>query len=145
MEARRSYTVTLPGGEGARELSGFSDTELTGLASAGGGAPRTTPMTSGPDALSTMVRGLAAGESATVRVSGSDTGTASDHFVTVGRRADGTAFLYNSDPGRSDYTAYTGASGPTQPADFEAQLRTLSGRIRRDSDGDMPIATISRF
>ena len=145
VDARRSYTVTLPSGEGGRELSGFSDTELRGLAAAGGGAGRQLTLSAGADSLSTMVRGLAPGESATVRVSGTDTGAAADHFVTVGRRADGTAFLYNSDPGNGDYTAYTGASGATQPADFEAQLRRLSGRIRRDTDGDMPSATVSRF
>ncbi|MDP3232959.1 MAG: hypothetical protein Q8N26_09290 [Myxococcales bacterium] len=145
VDARRSYTVTLPSSEGARELSGFSDTELRALAAAGGGAERQLTLTSGADSLSTMVRGLAPGESATVRVSATDSGTAADHFVTVGRRADGTAFFYNSDPGNGDYTAYTGASGATQPADFEAQLRRLSGRIRQDSDGDMPSATVSRF
>lgn len=145
VDARRSYSVTLPAREGASELSGFSDTELRGLASAGGGGQRHVPVASGGDALSAMVRGLAPGESATVRVAGTDAGTAADHFVTVGRRADGTAFFYNSDPGNGDYTAYSGSAGPTQPADFEAQLRRLSGRIRRDSDGDMPEATISRF
>lgn len=144
-DARRMYTVTLPGREGAREMSGFSDTELNGLSAAGGGAPRQVALTSGADSLSTMVRGLAPGESATVRVAGTDAGTSADHFVTVGRRADGTAFLYNSDPGSGDYTAYTGASGPTQPADFDAQLRRLSGRIHRDSDGDMPLVTVSHF
>ncbi|MBM4780252.1 MAG: hypothetical protein GQE15_21335 [Archangiaceae bacterium] len=144
-DSRRMYTVTLPGREGARELSGFSDTEISGLAAAGGGAPRQVALTSGADSLSTMVRGLAPGESATVRVAGTDAGTSADHFVTVGRRADGTAFLYNSDPGSGDYTAYTGASGPTQPADFDAQLRRLSGRIHRDSDGDMPLVTVSHF
>ncbi len=144
-DARRMYTVTLPGREGARELSGFSDTELNGLSAAGGGAPRLVALTSGADSLSTMVHGLAPGESATVRVAGSDSGTSADHFVTIGRRADGTAFLYNSDPGSGDYTAYTGASGATQPADFEAQLRRLSGRIRSDSDGDMPFVTVSHF
>lgn len=144
-DSRRSYSVTLPSRDGARELSGFSDTEINGLAAAGGGAPRQVALTSGADSLSTMVRGLAPGESATVRVAGTDAGTSADHFVTVGRRADGTAFLYNSDPGNGDYTAYTGASGPTQPADFDAQLRRLSGRIHRDSDGDMPLVTVSHF
>lgn len=145
VEARRSYVVTLPGRDGGRELSGFSDTELRGLADAGGGRTRSVALASGAESLSTMVRDLAPGESATVRVAGSDSGTAADHFVTVGRRSDGTAFLYNSDPGSGDYTAYTGASGATQPADFEAQLRRLSGRIHRDSDGDMPIATVAHF
>lgn len=143
--SRQSYTISLPGREGGRELSGFSDTELRGLADAGGGRTRSVPLTTGADSLSTMVRGLTAGESATVRVAGSDAGTTGDHFVTVGRRADGTAFLYNSDPARGDHTSYTGAPGATQPADFDAELRRLSGRIHADRDGDMPLATVSHF
>ena len=78
-------------------------------------------------------------------MAGQSAGTSADHFVTVGRRADGTTFLYNSDPGPGDYTAYTGAAGPRQPGDFDAQLRTLSRRVRRDKDGDMPAVTVSRF
>jgi hypothetical protein len=144
-DARRSYSITLPAREGARELSGFSDTELRGLSAAGGGHPRTSPIAEGPDSLGNLVRGLAPGESATVRVAGQSAGTSADHFVTVGRRADGTAFLYNSDPGPGDYTAYTGAAGPRQPGDFDAQLRALSRRVRRDKDGDMPAVTVSRF
>ena len=74
-------------------------------------------------------------------------GRMTDHFVTVGRRPDGTPFVYNSDPDQGDHTMYVGSGSDVnnQPQDFVAQLRRYSGRVRNDLDGDTPSVVVTRF
>ena len=91
------------------------------------------------------------GESATFRGAARDPGPdadpgAPDHFITIGRRPNGQAYVYNSDPGRGDHTLFTGARGNTQPENFREVLRSYDRRINFDShDMDQPNTVVSRF
>ncbi|MEW5851578.1 MAG: hypothetical protein AB2A00_22500 [Myxococcota bacterium] len=146
--SREYYSVSVGGRTTATDRSGFDDHELRTLSSSGGGSPRAESLDiSVAHPTEELVGRLRPGEAATIRVSGTpprdgDPGTP-DHFVTVGRRPDGTAYLYNPDPARGDHTLFTGGRGGEQPANFLRELRRYDERISFDGDGDQPNTTVS--
>ena len=144
-DASRQYYAFAPAGrEVATDVSGFDDAELNGLATTGGATTRQVPLTSAAR-MEDLFNQLQRGETMTIRVGGTADSDVSDHFISIGRRTDGTAFIYNPDPGNGDYTLFTGNTGATQPAAFTEQLTRYNERLLLDTDNDMPNATVSRF
>jgi len=119
--------------------SAFSDTEATGLARRTG-IPSESRALGGAEALPELLRrgtGLDPGESATIRVRGSEHSAWADHFITVGRDSNGEAYVYNPDPAAGDRTL-------THGSDAEVR-RALAGYDRRtmaSGDGTPPRFTI---
>lgn len=138
--SRRFVGVEVGGRLTQGDRSGFGDDEVAGLGQLAGARGRSVDFSS--STLREVLRGLRPGEAATLRVSGSEGGDQADHFVTVGRRPDGTAYLYNPDPARGDYTLYTGSRGDTQPQAFLEQLQRVEDRTVVDADGDTPSALV---
>ena len=138
--SRRFVGVEVGGRLTQGDRSGFGDDEVAGLGQLAGARGRSVDFSS--STLRDVLRGLRPGEAATLRVSGSEGGDQADHFVTVGRRPDGTAYLYNPDPARGDYTLYTGSRGDTQPQAFLEQLQRVEDRTVVDADGDTPSALV---
>jgi hypothetical protein len=140
------WGVRVGGTASATDRSGFNDRELAGLGAMGGSASASGPQVNraAHHPLEDMVSRLQPGQSATVRVHHeaiTDANAASaraDHFVTVGRRRDGTPYLYNSDPGRGDHTLFVGRPGQRQPENFVAELRRYDDRMALDGDFDTP-------
>lgn len=140
------WGVRVGGSASATDRSGFNDRELAGLGNMGGTAsaqgPQVNSATHHP--LEDMVSRLQPGQSATVRVhheaiTDANAGSAvADHFVTVGRRRDGTPYLYNSDPGRGDHTLFVGRPGQQQPENFTSELHRYDDRMAQDGDFDTP-------
>jgi len=141
--SRRFVGVEVAGQMRRTDRSGFGDDELRQLGTLGGARGRDVRMDS--STLRQLLDGLAPGESATIRVSGDDQGSAADHFVTVGRRADGTAYVYNPDPSRGDFTLFVGARGREQPQAFLDQLQRYEDRTVVDGDQEMPSAVVNRY
>jgi hypothetical protein len=145
--SRDYWGVSVGGKSSSTDRSGFNDREMANLGGLGGGQATT----SGPQInygvarpMEDLVSRLRPGQSATVRVhhehvGGDNEFTARpDHFVTVGRRADGTAYLYNSDPSRGDHTLFTGRPGADQPQNFRDELSRYDNRLTYDGDNDTP-------
>lgn len=93
--------------------------------------------------LQDLITGMGNGAAAVLRLHLSDReeDTQSDHFVVLGRRGDGVAYLYNPDPRRGDYTLMFGRAGKNQAPDFLAALQSYAPRIRPDVDGVLPTVT----
>lgn len=142
-QSRRFVGVEVGGTMRSTDRSGFGDDELRQLGRLGGASGRDVRMDA--STLRQLFDGLAPGESATLRVSGDDSGSDANHFVTIGRRPDGTAYLYNPDPGRGDFTLFTGARGREQPQAFLDQLQRYEDRTVVDRDQEMPSAVVNRY
>lgn len=130
----------------ANDRSGYDDAELNGLVSSGRNTTR--PVTIDNTVATPFVDVLGrinAGESITLRVSGTDDGFDADHFITLGKRSDGTPYVYNPDPAQGDFTLYTGSASGRQPQGFLDQLTKYEGRISFDNDGDQPQALATRW
>lgn len=143
-EARQYYSLDVGGRQAGADRSGFDDAEINGLATLGGATTRQVQLDSSARVQDLFAQ-LRPGETMTIRVGGSIDSDVSDHFVSIGRRADGTGFIYNTDPSNGDYTLFTGSRSDPQPASFQAQLERYNERLLLDTDNDMPNATISRF
>ncbi|MGV3621121.1 MAG: hypothetical protein ACO1OB_09910 [Archangium sp.] len=142
--SRQYYSLDVGGRQSGVDRSGFDDAEINGLANLGGATTRQVQLD--PAArVQDLFAQLQPGETMTIRVGGSEDSDVSDHFVSIGRRADGTGFIYNTDPSNGDYTLFTGSQRDPQPANFQAQLERYNQRLLFDTDNDMPNATISRF
>lgn len=141
--SRRFVGVEVGGALRRTDRSGFGDDELRRLGTLGGAGGRDVRMDQ--TSLRQLLDGMQPGESATIRVSGDDSGSQADHFVTIGRRPDGTAYLYNPDPGRGDFTLFTGGRGREQPQSFLDQLQRYEDRTVVDGDGDTPNAVVSTY
>jgi hypothetical protein len=128
------------------DRSGYDDAELSGLVTTGGNSTRAITIDNASETpFSDALAQVGPGESITLRVAGTDEGLAADHFITLGKRADGTPYVYNPDPAKGDYTLYTGAPSGRQPQGFLDQLRKYEGRINFDNDGDQPQALATRW
>lgn len=138
--SRRFVGVEVGGRLSGGDRSGFGDDEVAGLGTLGGARGRNVDFSS--TTLRDVLRGLRPGEAATLRVAGTEGGENADHFVTIGRRPDGTAYLYNPDPARGDYTLFTGGRGDVQPQAFLDQLQRVEDRTAIDPDGDTPSALV---
>ncbi|HJW75004.1 MAG TPA: hypothetical protein VJ787_04960, partial [Thermoleophilia bacterium] len=141
--SRRFVGVEVGGALRRTDRSGFGDDELRQLGTLGGARGRDVRMDA--TTLRQLFDGLRPGESATIRVSGDDSGSDANHFVTIGRRPDGTAYLYNPDPGRGDFTLFTGARGREQPQAFLDQLQRYEDRTVVDGDQEMPSAVVNSY
>lgn len=141
--SRRFVGVEVGGAMRRTDRSGFGDDELRQLGTLGGATGRDVRMDN--TTLRQMLADLPPGQSATIRVSGDDSGSQADHFVTIGRRPDGTAYLYNPDPGRGDFTLFTGGRGREQPQSFLDQLQRYEDRTVVDGDQEMPNAVVTTF
>jgi hypothetical protein len=128
------------------DASGFDDAEIQGLARGGGARPGTVKVDYGAEKpLEDALGKLKPGESITLRVqSSSDADSGGnfdpDHFITIGKGADGTPYVYNPDPASGDFTLFTGNKKGRQPDGFSAELRKYEGRLSVDNDGDQPLA-----
>ncbi len=120
-------TVTHP----ETDTSGMYDREIGDLA-AKTGFPSSQRRINNGEFLDDMVKTLQPGQSMIVRVAGEGglQDINNDHFVTVGRRTDGTYFLYNPDPSRGDATLVTSRPGSDgkPSADFNRAVRSYADR-----------------
>ena len=57
------------------------------------------------------------------------------------RRADGTWYIYNPDPGPKDSTLVVGERGKSMSANFLHELKRYDGRQPVDPNGKMPSTT----
>ncbi len=105
--------------------TGMSDVGVASLAQSGG--LHTTPLAApqpvtgatgemGSDLLATLLE-LGPGRSVVRQIRGRGESPGLNHFVTVGRRGDGSPYFYNSDPAFGDATCVTGTT-PTGAAPF---------------------------
>ena len=126
----------------SRLAGGYSDTEVSDAARRGGiGTGTQRPLDQAQmeadgtsRALRAQLETLQPGQAATVRVAGSDAAMRlgeANHFITVGRQADGTPYIYNPDPERGRPTVYVGSgTNPAQQsADFAREIRRYENRI----------------
>lgn len=65
-----------------------------------------------------------------------------DRHVVVGRRPDGTAYIYNPDPRRGDFVLVVGRPGRNQPVEFTNHLQRYALRMRKDEDASLPWMTL---
>ena len=56
------------------------------------------------------------------------------HYLMLGRRPDGMAYLYNPDPRNGDYTLLFGRPGKNQAPEFMAAVARYHKRLRQDVD-----------
>lgn len=139
-------------GEGTRDGSRFDDGELLQLARRSMGSATSAQAAQRPDPqhrdqtqadlgalMGGGAQGLQSGQAATFRVRATEHSTSSDHYVTVGRTANGQYYLYNPDPGLGDATLITGSRAQVQRAADEYDPRML-----RDGDRDRPNLVITR-
>jgi hypothetical protein len=126
----------------------FSDglVTLVGLAGVAAGPPEPVKTKAHPEEVSRVLNDkldrLAPSEGLVVPVHASDRpdDTEMDRHVLLGRRKDGTAYLYNPDPRDGDFTLVMGRAGKNQGPDFTAQVLAYSQRVGRDRDGTRPVA-----
>lgn len=152
-----SVSVDVTGTRSRSVLAGgMSDAELAAAARNGGAsavAQRALDATHFDERgrmmpLREQLAALEPGQSAIVRVAGSAEAARSgdaNHFITVGRRPDGTPFIYNPDPTRGQATCYVGnGSDPrNQPADFQREILRYEDRVSLfDSNGEAVQATV---
>ena len=130
------WKVEVAGARVATDKSAYSDDELNNLAKMGGLKPNSTEMGM-EDTLKSVFGKLKPGESVVIRVAGEANGDKPDHFVTMGRRADGTAYIYNPDPSNKDATTFIGGKGKPSTA-FQAQIAKYEDRVWFDPNGKLP-------
>lgn len=123
-----SGSVSIDAARRSKDLSGLTDDELSTLgATAAKGESVATNERSDLDALA---KTLKPGESLTLRLAGdSNAKTSPNHYVTIGKRPDGTMFLYNPDPSRGDSTLVT---GKLDDAKFQTQLARYQPRLKAE-------------
>ncbi|MBL8913812.1 MAG: hypothetical protein JNM17_24125 [Archangium sp.] len=134
-----SFLATVEGSRSASDKSAYTDREVMELAEIGGTKQGFEKMDD--KTLKDIFKDLKPGESAIIRVSGDNEGTDADHFVTIGKRKDGTAFIYNPDPFKGDPTVFVGAKGDKQSAAFMKELAKYENRTAIDPNGNAPRVT----
>lgn len=94
--------------------------------------------------LNELMERLTKHETAIVRVhkTGAADDVEADRYIAIGRRGDGTAYLYNPDPRLGDHTLVFGRVGKNQSPDFMQQLQKYNERVRPDVDNAAPTVTI---
>jgi len=115
--------------------SGFSDEEAKKFSKLAGLTGKTE--VTNDDLLKDLAGKLKNGESVSLRVAGTPDGDVSNHFITVGRREDGTLFLYNPDPANKDATLTIGGKGAGTP-EFQKLLQDYQDRQPGDPNGKPP-------
>lgn len=144
-DAPGAYLMTVEGSRSANDTSAYTDREVAELAEIGGTKLSSEPMTN--ETVKGIFKDLKPGESAVLRVSAhpplaSDTEVRpANHFVTIGKRKDGTAFIYNSDPSLRDPTLFVGGKGDKQNAAFMKELAKYEERTGIDPNGHQPKVT----
>ena len=112
---------------------GLNDAQLSRLATMGGVAAQSTIP---KDASITQIAdGLKPGEAVSFRVAATADGKTSNHFITIGKRDDGTMFLYNSDPAKGDATLTVGGKGSGTP-EFRKLLASYNSRQVADPNNN---------
>jgi hypothetical protein len=138
----QGWDANVSGSLSNKNASGFTDGEEANLAKLGAMYTDPKQKVGGDYVLQDDVKTLKPGQSMTTRIVGqsADNGTGgnADHFVTIGRRTDGTWYMYNPDPGKGDSTMITGNKGDKPSADFMKQVSRYADRIPFDADGNMP-------
>jgi hypothetical protein len=113
----------------AKDTSGLTDGELSTLAKTA--APGATSVSIGDDpSVEKLAKSLKPGESMTLRIAGEEKSGEADHYVTLGRRADGQYFLYNPDPGKGDSTLVVGQK--VLDASFLSASGAYDDRFRKE-------------
>lgn len=134
-----SFLATVEGSRSAGDKSAYTDREVMELAEIGGTQKGFEKMDD--KSLKDIFKSLKPGQSAVIRVSGDNEGTDADHFVTIGKRKDGTAFIYNPDPAKDDPTVFVGGKGDKQGAAFMKELQKYEDRTAIDPNGNAPRVT----
>ncbi len=136
------WKASVEGQRSNTDTSGYSDSEEGSLARLGGVYTEPSPTPDASYMLSTDVKKLQPGQSMTLRITGDGNDnsgdTQADHYVTVGRRTDGTWYLYNPDPSKGDSTLVVGGKGKAPSGDFMNQVKRYDDRIPLDPNGQMP-------
>lgn len=130
------WKVQVAGARSYSDTSAYSDDELSNLAKLGGLKPATAEMGQA-ELLKDVFGKLKPGESVVIRVAGEAEGQKPDHFVTMGRRADGTAYIYNPDPSNKDATTFIGGKGAPSAA-FKKEIAKYEDRVWYDPNGNLP-------
>ncbi|MFT3839924.1 MAG: hypothetical protein QM723_23255 [Myxococcaceae bacterium] len=113
----------------ATDIGGLGDDELGKLAGA-----KSTNVSVGVDFLKEVGK-LAPGQALTVRLGAQHGEVSADHYVTVGRRKDGSFYIYNPDPSKGDATL---SLGKDMSGKFLEQLQKYEVRQKRDPNGSFP-------
>lgn len=134
-----SYLATVEGSRSKGDTSAYTDREVMELAEIGGTQKGFEKMDD--KTVKELFQSLKPGQSMVLRVSADDDGSNADHFVTIGKRRDGTAFIYNPDPAKNDATVFVGAKGDKQSAAFMKELAKYEDRTAIDPNGNAPRVT----
>lgn len=119
-----------------KDISGLTDDELKDLGTSAAPGARPHELVAPGDTIEGIANDLKPGEVVTIRVAGNDRGLAPDHYVTVGRRKDGTFYLYNPDPSKGDATLVIGGKGPKADVDFVKRTDKYNDRMFMDQSAD---------
>jgi len=115
------------------QKSGLDDGELIKHAKGSGLNAKASPYNVDASAPAAQaLAGLKPGQSAVIRLGGSDASSTNDHYVTVGVLKDGRPFIYNPDPSKGDATLSIGTKGSRQSDAFKAQLERYDNRSLPD-------------
>lgn len=119
-----------------QDISGLTDSELKNLATAAAPGATQHELTAPNDTIEGIANTLKPGEAVTLRLAGDDKSGKPDHYVTVGRRQDGTFYLYNPDPAKGDATLVIGGKGPAADAGFLKRTDKYNDRMLQDQSAD---------
>lgn len=134
--SRGNYTVA--DGKRATDTSGLSNGELENLgdASISGVAMR---QELDPNAkLEDIASQIEPGQAMVLRLGANANDANPDHYVTVGRKSDGTFYIYNPDPGKGDSTLVLG--NKTLDDGFKAHLARYDARMVFEGENQLPPA-----
>ncbi len=143
LKASHTVSVVLHPSTGAPGQARPSDVDVQRVLEWGGIGVRRLELVLGPAPLPTLLSAIGVGESACVPIGLDERAAEANHFITLGRNAQGVAFIYNSAPVHGDFTLYCGDPGAEQPADFEAQMHRYARRLSRDPSGAAPWVTVA--
>jgi len=121
----------------AKDTSGLTDGELKGLAQNAVKGSQQIKVGAHPgkdDTIEGIAGKLKPGEAVTLRVGASADSPSPDHYVTVGRRKDGTYYMYNPDPRNGDATLVVG--GKKLDPGFLDKTKQYDDRIMPDIGAD---------
>ena len=127
------YTVSA--GMHATDAGGLSDGELENLGDAGVTGVVSQRRFDDDVSMQSVAAGLEPGQAVILRLGSSAEDPNPDHFVTVGRKPDGSFYVYNPDPGKGDHTM---VAGKTIDADFIKHLARYNDRIVLDKNNTVP-------
>ncbi len=100
---------------------------------------------SGAAPIEELLKQLPKNKAAVVPIAGNDSVSACNHWILVGRLADGRPYIYNSDPQKGDATFIVGKAGsaeldPTDSKDdFQVEVAKYDKRANSSADNSAPI------